>query len=56
MKELNLSKVPDNAQNIDSQKVYKCKPSGTLKARIVPYGNRNSFREELRGDAPYMSP
>ena len=56
MKELKLSEVPGNAQISGSQTIYKYKPAGILKARIVPYGNRDALREELRGDALCMQP
>eukprot|EP00171_Calliarthron_tuberculosum_P004551 IDg4551t1 len=48
--------VPHSANIIGSHVVYRRKPSGKVKARIVPWGHRDSDKDFLRKDAPCINP
>ena len=48
--------VPRNAVVLSSHVVYRYKPNGALKARIVPHGNMDPMKDVLRSDAPCMRP
>lgn len=45
-----MSEVTPKANVIGSHVIYICKPDGRPKARIVPWGNRNTYKDDFRGD------
>ena len=47
--------VPKSANIIGSHVIYKRKPDGSAKARIVPWGHRDSDKDYLRKDMPCMN-
>jgi hypothetical protein len=47
--------VPNRANIIGSHVIYKYKPDGSLKARIVPHGHMDHDKDFLRTDASTMS-
>ena len=47
--------VPSDSNIVGSHIIYKRKPDGTPKARIVPWGHRDLEKDNLRGDAPSMN-
>jgi hypothetical protein len=49
------AKLPHCPNTIGSHVIYKYKPDGTLKARIVSHGHMDDDKEFLRPDAPPMS-
>lgn len=55
MIEVPRSSLPSEANLIGSHVVYRRKPDGTLKARIVPWGHRDVDKSYLRTDAPCMN-
>ena len=48
--------IPQRAVVISSHVVYRFKNDGSLKARIVPHGNRDPYRDCFRSDSPCMRP
>eukprot|EP00171_Calliarthron_tuberculosum_P023568 IDg23568t1 len=48
--------VNPNSNIIGSHVVYKRKPDGSVKARIVPWGHRDLEKDDLRSDSPCMNP
>lgn len=55
MKVINRTEVPQEANIIGSHVVCRRKQDGTLKARIVPWGNHDLQKDYLITDAPCMS-
>jgi hypothetical protein len=47
--------LPSGANVIGSHVIYKYKPDGSLKARIVPHGHMDDEKAFVRTDAPTMS-
>ena len=48
--------IPHDSTTLSSHVVYKYKPNGSLKARIVPHGNKDPLKNSLRKDVPCMKP
>ena len=55
MQEVPFTSLPPNANLIGSHVIFRRKPDGSLKARIVPWGHRDSDKSYLRKDAPCMN-
>jgi len=51
-----MHSTPKSANIIGSHVVYRRKPTGIVKARIVPWGHRDIEKDYLRTDAPCLSP
>lgn len=49
------SSVPSGANIIGSHTIYLRKDDGTLKARIVPWGHRDSEKDNIRSDSPCLN-
>jgi Reverse transcriptase (RNA-dependent DNA polymerase) len=54
-KVIDQANLPRYPNIIGSHVIYKYKPDGTLKARIVPHGHTDDEKAFLRTDAPTMS-
>jgi Reverse transcriptase (RNA-dependent DNA polymerase) len=54
-KVIDQADLPRHPNIIGSHVIYKYKPDGTLKARIVPHGHMDDDKAFLRTDAPTMS-
>ena len=53
--EIPRAQVPTTANIIGSHVIYKRKPDDSVKARIVPWGHRDSDKDKLRTDMPCMN-
>lgn len=50
-----IKEAPPGSNVIGSHTVFRRKDDGSVKARIVPWGHRDSERDELRSDSPCVN-